>query len=238
MPTFKIHFTPAAEALLTEKPRPTNWADVEKLADEFEKESAARFAANLAARKAKAEANAAMFEALLAGVPTAEAAAGAGVPTAEAETEAAAGAGVPKTGRRCGICREIGHNKATCKATPHPPKAATLGGFEGKMKMIETGIGITPYTDIDDLLKPIARWAIKCKLYRNTAGIGRHFSRLEIAAMNRNYTGASRPGFRGGYVFVDSPEESTSGMIRLYTDSANPKWSFWEENGEIKVDYA
>ncbi|GMI44462.1 hypothetical protein TrCOL_g1800 [Triparma columacea] len=45
------------------------------------------------------------------------------------------------------------------------------------------------------------------------------------------------PKLEGGYVFLDK-DGGTEGMIRLYSDGCNPKWSFWMKDGVLKVDLA
>ena len=88
-----------------------------------------------------------------------------------------------------------------------------------------------------------AQWCINNNFYRKDRGSGqqrhpdpfRSFTHCEIGHMNEASAQAGTLGLDGGYIFLDEPN-GTDGMIRLYLEpSGNPKWSFWMENGKLRV---
>jgi len=104
---------------------------------------------------------------------------------------------------------------------------------------LETDMGLRPYDSIDDLLTILGDWCIRKNLYRKSNEF-HNFTDKEIFVINRNsrciFEG-KRTIIQGGYVFLDD-ENGTEGMIRLYIDDANPKWSFWKEGDKMMVDMA
>jgi len=92
--------------------------------------------------------------------------------------------------------------------------------------------------DIDDILKRLAKYCIDNEFYRNKdefMGGYKHLSAKEIYEITNSRFNDS------GYIFLDEEckdQEEKTGMIRLYSGDGNPKWSFWTENGVIKVDFA
>ena len=91
--------------------------------------------------------------------------------------------------------------------------------------------------DIDDILKRLAKYCIDNEFYRTDQFMGgyKHLSTKEIYEITNSRFNDS------GYIFLDEEckdQEQKTGMIRLYSGLCNPKWSFWTENGVIKVDLA
>jgi hypothetical protein len=89
---------------------------------------------------------------------------------------------------------------------------------------------------IDDELPRIARLCIANNWRRTDSHYGgwHYFTERELAEINRN-TGTN---FDYGYCFLDGDEAETSGLIRLCEGNANPKWSFWLEDGEVCIEWA
>ena len=91
--------------------------------------------------------------------------------------------------------------------------------------------------DIDDILKRLAKYCIDNEFYRTGDRMEgyKHLSAKEIYEVTNSRFNDS------GYIFLDEEcknEEQKTGMIRLYSGHCNPKWSFWTENGVIKVGFA
>jgi hypothetical protein len=100
----------------------------------------------------------------------------------------------------------------------------------------EADWGFVPYTDIDTLIKTIAKTAIRKNLVRKNNDFY-NFTNREIHCMNHNYKGEEPMNIEGGYVFLDD-DGGNEGMVRLYIDDCNPKWSFWVEDDKIYIDWA
>jgi hypothetical protein len=106
---------------------------------------------------------------------------------------------------------------------------------------------LKPYTTVDELLLQLAQWCIHNNFYRKDCGPPgqqrhpdpfRNFTDCEIEHMNEASAQASSLRLDGGYIFLDGPN-GTDGMIRLYLEPCgNPKWSFWMENGKLRVCFA
>ena len=82
----------------------------------------------------------------------------------------------------------------------------------------------------------IAKRCIENNWHRTDSHCGgwHYFSCEEIAGINER-TGNS---FDSGYCFLDE-EGGDEGLIRLWQGHAiNPKWSFWIEDGKLKIDIA
>ena len=97
---------------------------------------------------------------------------------------------------------------------------------------------------VDPLLKYLAKVCIDKNQYRQKGYWG--FDDLEcyefdedlVEDINKSDITGSKVKIVGGYMFLDK-ENGKEGMIRLYDNrGGNPKWSFWMEGDEIKVDYA
>lgn len=92
------------------------------------------------------------------------------------------------------------------------------------------------WDDINNLLPQIARFTIANNLYRQ----GKNFYDLDTRHIMPAYVGGADdfPNINDGYVFLDDPNGKT-GIIRLYADIFEPKWSFWiESDGQLKIDWA
>jgi len=95
---------------------------------------------------------------------------------------------------------------------------------------------ILAYNNINELVAQLAKYCIDHNLYRKGNDFY-DFNHEEIRAMNRACKAKDAPVLDGGYFFLWKPNES-EGLIRLYAGDCNPKWGFWIDNGEIKVDWA
>lgn len=86
---------------------------------------------------------------------------------------------------------------------------------------------------LQDTLVDVANMCIRNKWHRTGSGGYHHFSQAEMEHIN------DRSGceFDSGYCFLDETGGS-EGMIRLYYGESNPKWSFWIEDGQMRVDLA
>jgi len=95
----------------------------------------------------------------------------------------------------------------------------------------------TDWSDIDDILCQIGRHCIKNNLFRQ----GNDFHQIDVDVISKARVGPPTTFvLEGCYAFLDEPNEPC-GMIRMWGDQdgdeCNPKWSFWEEDGVVKVDY-
>jgi len=96
----------------------------------------------------------------------------------------------------------------------------------------------TNWSDIDDILCQVAQHCIKNKLVR----LGDNgFHQFDVDAISNARVGTPTTfQLEGCYAYLDGPGQ-TCGMIRMWGDQdgneCNPKWSFWEEDGVVKVDY-
>jgi hypothetical protein len=130
------------------------------------------------------------------------------------------------------IVEEHKEQKITCNCGKKLKKI-TKRHIQSKYHMSNT----TDNTDIDDVLLKLAKYCIDNKHYRTDGDEGgwKHLSRKEIYDItNCNFMDS-------GYMFMDKEckdKEEKIGMIRLYSFECNPKWTFWTEDGEIKVDGA
>jgi hypothetical protein len=98
------------------------------------------------------------------------------------------------------------------------------------------------FVDLEGLITQLARYCLDHNLYRQTPHSD-HPLTPYMAAIN---AADRRPNkavnmWTGGYMFLDEPN-GTAGMVRLYYTTSqgngNPKWSFWMEDGQLKVDDA
>jgi hypothetical protein len=104
---------------------------------------------------------------------------------------------------------------------------------------------LVEYTEIRSLLKQLAQFCITHKLHRDgTTGAKVHcFNKNELVVINAAYQERHQDinvlQISGGYMFLDA-QSATSGMIRLFTNDTNPKWSFWKDatTGAIMTDVA
>jgi len=97
-------------------------------------------------------------------------------------------------------------------------------------------VQMTEWKTVNDLLPILAKYCIANNFYRK----GNEFHELtpgEVKRINKSYVGELKPWILGGYMFLDD-DGGKEGMIRLYSREGNPKWSFWEENGMMKIDFA
>ena len=98
---------------------------------------------------------------------------------------------------------------------------------------------LNKYDNIDDLLVQLAKVCIDFNLYRKddeyydlTCRDLDVINEADYCVLPDNDTSE----IEGGYMFLDDIN-GTEGSIRLYSGEANPKWSFWVEDGKIGVDY-
>ena len=89
---------------------------------------------------------------------------------------------------------------------------------------------------IEDELPRIARLCVANNWRRTDSHFGgwHYFTNEELTEINRN-TGNN---FDTGYCFLDDDDTETVGLIRLEEGNSNPKWSFWLEDGQVKIDLA
>ena len=90
--------------------------------------------------------------------------------------------------------------------------------------------------DTDKLLKKLANFCIERNFYRrdNQMGGWYHFNWTLL----KDLSDGNKCAYSEGYMFLDE-KDGDCGMIRLYLKGGgNPKWSFWKEDGELKVSYA
>jgi hypothetical protein len=89
---------------------------------------------------------------------------------------------------------------------------------------------------IEDELPRIARLCVANNWRRTDGHYGgwHYFTNEELVEINRN-TGNN---FDTGYCFLDDDDTETAGLIRLEEGNSNPKWSFWLEDGQVKIDCA
>lgn len=96
------------------------------------------------------------------------------------------------------------------------------------------------YTDIFELVKQIADYCIINQIKRTDdydAGWF-YFEKKEIKEINRaDKTKGKKMKCDGGYCFMDNDSKDCEGMVRLYYGNANPKFSFWVKDNEVKVDF-
>lgn len=106
-----------------------------------------------------------------------------------------------------------------------------------RMRKLVEEMGMTEWREINDLLKILAKYCRAKNFYRR--GNEFHdFTKDERSVINRYSVGKPRVRIDGGYMFLDD-EGGKDGMIRLYPKGGgNPKWSFWDEKGELMIDYA
>jgi len=89
--------------------------------------------------------------------------------------------------------------------------------------------------DFDDVLQRIAKYCIDNKLYRQGNDFHNFCDHPDLKIKDID----------GGYMFLDEASDLCDddlfcGMIRIYKDSCNPKWSFWikkDDPDNIEIDY-
>jgi len=96
---------------------------------------------------------------------------------------------------------------------------------------------------LDIVLKKIAKNCIEKNYYRRSDSTeeGYYFFTVEELKDFNNIMKIKKKNetLCGGYTFLDE-KDGKEGMIRLYSHKGqcNPKWSFWMEDGKLKVDFA
>lgn len=97
------------------------------------------------------------------------------------------------------------------------------------------------YTE-EELLKQIADFCLINQIRRTDHKDGGwfYFEDKELKEINRaNKIKGKKLKYTGGYCFLDETrkewDSNSDGLIRLYVNHCNPKWSFWVENNEVKV---
>jgi len=98
-------------------------------------------------------------------------------------------------------------------------------------------MGMTDWKEVDELLLILAKYCIAKDYYRK-GNKYHHFTMGEVRIINKHYKGDHPFHLDEGYMFLDN-KGGKEGMIRLCFGGGNPKWSFWEDSGDvIVVDYA
>ena len=89
----------------------------------------------------------------------------------------------------------------------------------------------------DNLLISLARFCIKKNFYRTCDKDDSGWFYFDERYIKTLFD--SGPCiYEHGYMFLDE-KDGDSGMIRLILKrGGNPKWSFWKEDGKLKIDYA
>jgi hypothetical protein len=109
-----------------------------------------------------------------------------------------------------------------------------------RMKKLVVEMGMTEWKDIDELLRILAKYCKAKNFYRrdHPTNYAHDFTKDEKSVINRYSATKPKLHIDDGYMFLDV-DGGKDGMIRLYPKGkGNPKWSFWEENGETKIDFA
>jgi hypothetical protein len=92
------------------------------------------------------------------------------------------------------------------------------------------------WSDVPTLLVALAKYCVAQNFYRKENEF-HHFTGDELFIIQRTMRGKN-PRIVSGYMFLDD-DGSKEGMIRLHCDEGgNPKWSFWEEDGKMKITEA
>ena len=97
-----------------------------------------------------------------------------------------------------------------------------------------------PNDTFDTLLLHIAETCIKNNWFRTSEPFDKcyHcFTPDELNVFNKILDCSDECALDGGYCFLDE-DGGTEGMIRLYANDCNPKWSFGKKEGELWVDHA
>jgi hypothetical protein len=105
------------------------------------------------------------------------------------------------------------------------------------MKMKEAEMNMRPYTTLDELLLILAKWCVKMNYYEKEEEDEPHhtLTKVEMWVINRNSRINGGFEVEDGYLFLDD-KGGKEGMIRLYPKgNGNTKWSFWMEDGVLKV---
>jgi hypothetical protein len=105
------------------------------------------------------------------------------------------------------------------------------------MKKLAEEMGMKEWKKIDELLRILANYCKAKNFYRKENEF-HDFTNDEVSVINIYSVGKSKVRINGGYMFLDD-DGGKEGMIRLYpNDGCNPKWSFWDEKEEMRIDYA
>lgn len=106
-----------------------------------------------------------------------------------------------------------------------------------RMRKLVEEMGMKEWKDIDELLKILAKYCIAKNFYRRENTF-HDFTKDEKSVINRYSASKPKLHINDGYMFLDD-DGGKDGMIRLYPKGGgNPKWSFWDEKGEMMIDYA
>jgi len=106
-----------------------------------------------------------------------------------------------------------------------------------RMKKLVEEMGMKEWKEIDELLRILANYCRAKNFYRKENEF-HDFTKDEVSVINRYSVGKPKVRINGGYMFLDD-DGGKDGMIRLYPrGGGNPKWSFWDEKGEMWIDYA
>ena len=109
-----------------------------------------------------------------------------------------------------------------------------------RMREMVKEMGMTEWKDINELLVILAKYCKAKNFYRKDHPINysHDFTKEEKSVINRYSVGKPKVRINDGYMFLDA-DGGKEGMIRLYPKGGgNPKWSFWDEKGEMMIDYA
>jgi hypothetical protein len=106
-----------------------------------------------------------------------------------------------------------------------------------RMITLVAEMGMTEWKDFNELLAILAKYCITKNFHRIENNF-HQFTRDEKSVINRYSAIKPKCRIYEGYMFLDD-DGGKEGMIRLYSSyGGNPKWSFWEDEGKMKIDYA
>jgi hypothetical protein len=105
-----------------------------------------------------------------------------------------------------------------------------------RMKKLVEEMGMTEWKDIDELLRILAKYCIAKNLYRKENQFY-DFTKDEKNVINKYSATKPKARIDDGYMFLDN-DGGKDGMIRLFSKGDNPKWSFWDDKGEMMIESA
>jgi hypothetical protein len=115
-----------------------------------------------------------------------------------------------------------------CFGYTAPDKIERLNALAREMNM-------TWCSKMTELVAKLGKYCIAKNFYVNDNAV-HNFTKDEIDVINRNC--AYGHGVEEGFMLIDKDGGKT-GMVRLYSDGADPKWWFEEKvDGTMEVDYA